>query len=296
MNVLPVLAIAASIAAGACSAAELRKVTVNGAELSYLAQGSGETVVLVHGLGSDLRAWDSLLPYIADKYRVIAYSRRHHAPNAWPDTGETHNIPQHIEDLAQFIRTLDVGKVHVVGASLGGRIAGHMAVKYPDLVQSLTLSDTLLVVPTDEAAKQKAQPFWNRFQPFAAAVKAGNSSEAVAAMVDWVSGRPDAWRDLAPSRKAYYVENGTALLLAFNGPPAPRTSCDDLGALPVPVLVISGEATPVAFDLSNDRIAECVGHGTSYSRVKGAGHFWYADNPSAAADVIKSFLFRHPIR
>jgi hypothetical protein len=43
---------------------------------------------------------------------------------------------QHVEDLAGFIRALNVGKVHLVSNSGGGRLVGHVALKYPELVRS----------------------------------------------------------------------------------------------------------------------------------------------------------------
>ena len=114
-------------------------MVVNGAEISYVERGAGETVVFVHGVGSDLRIWNEVAPHIASRYRFVAYSRRHHAPNAWPDDGSSHRLAQHVEDLVAFIRALGVVKAHVVAVSLGARVAIDAALaKHDELKRMLT--------------------------------------------------------------------------------------------------------------------------------------------------------------
>jgi pimeloyl-ACP methyl ester carboxylesterase len=275
--------------------AELKKIIVNGAELSYLEDGVGETVIFLHGVGTDLRIWEGVRPHIATKYRFIAYSRRHHVPNAWPDAGSSHTLAHHVEDLAALVPALGVDKAHIVGASLGGSIAGEMVVRYPHLVQSIILNDSLLVQPVSEDGRRVMEPFWKAFQPFYAAVKAGNGAEAPVALVNWLSGKPDAWDSLPPDRKKYYVENAGALLRVFEEAPRPGPTCADLGKLQVPVLVMAGESTPAAFQLSNERLVQCLSHGTAYRRVSNADHFWYAENAGDGAAAILQFLTEHPI-
>src|SRR2546425_9310741 len=99
---------------------EVKRLKVNDAELAYVEEGAGETVVFVHGAAGDWRTWDSLRPLIAEKYHYVALSRRYHYPNAWPDDGKNYSVTQHVEDLAVFIRALHAGKEHLVGGSYGG--------------------------------------------------------------------------------------------------------------------------------------------------------------------------------
>jgi non-heme chloroperoxidase len=275
--------------------AELKKVFVNGAELSYVEDGVGETVIFLHGVGTDLRIWEAVRPHIATKYRFIAYSRRHHVPNAWPDDGSSHTLAQHVDDLAALVAALGVDKAHIVGASLGGRIAGEMVVKYPHLVQSIILNDSLLVQPESDDGRRVMEPFWKAFQPFYAAVKAGNSAEAPVALVNWLSGKPDAWDGLPAGRKKYYVENAGALLHAFESVPRPGPTCAELGKLQVPVLVMAGESAPAAFQLSNERLVQCLSRGTAFRLVSNADHFWYAENAGEGAAAILQFLAEHSI-
>jgi pimeloyl-ACP methyl ester carboxylesterase len=139
------------------AAPAVKKVTINGTGLTYIEDGKGEPVVFVHGAMFDWRAWEGLRPFIAQKYRFVSYSRRYHYPNAWTDDGQSYTMSQHVEDLAAFIRTLNVGRVHLVGHSWGGIVAGIMALKYPELVQSLVLSEARLIVGVSPEGKAAAQ-------------------------------------------------------------------------------------------------------------------------------------------
>lgn len=80
-------------------------------------------------------------------------SRRYHYPNAWPDDGKSYSFEQHVEDLAAFIKGLNVGKVHLVGSSYSGRMAGFLALRYPELLRSVVLGEPGLVAPDSPEGK-----------------------------------------------------------------------------------------------------------------------------------------------
>lgn len=119
----PILLCVATIILSACQSVQtarhpttdeiaVKKLAVNGTELAYVEDGRGDTVVFVHGTSGDWRNWEVMRPMIADKYRFVALSRRYHYPNTRSDDGEKNTLDQHVEDLAAFIRALNVGKVH----------------------------------------------------------------------------------------------------------------------------------------------------------------------------------------
>lgn len=272
----------------------VRAVTVNGAELSYVADGQGETVIFLHGIGTDLRIWDGVRPYIARKYRFVAYSQRHHVPNTWSDSGDSHTIAQHAEDLAAFIKALGVERAHIVGASLGGRILGTMANRYSQLVASMVLNDSVLALPEDEDSKRLMKPFFDGFSSFAAAAREGKREEAAVALVEWLSDRSDAWNGLPARRKQYYLDNAATLALIIRDR-TPRPTCSALRALQVPALVMAGESTPLGLRLSNRRLSDECLKDAPYRVVPDADHFWYATNPHGGAEIILDFLGRHPI-
>src|SRR5205807_668415 len=107
--------------------------------LLYTEQGAGAPVVFVHGAWMDLRYWEPQREAVAAKYRFIAYTLRYHGTTRWSDDGQRYSTATHLADLTAFIRRLNAGPVHLVGLSMGGRLATLSALQHPDLLRSLTV-------------------------------------------------------------------------------------------------------------------------------------------------------------
>src|SRR5687767_10098283 len=72
-----------------------KDIEVNGARLAYVEEGSGETIVFVHGAVSDLRTWDAIREDVAKKYRFIAYTQRYFGTGPWNDDGKGFSVATH---------------------------------------------------------------------------------------------------------------------------------------------------------------------------------------------------------
>jgi 3-oxoadipate enol-lactonase len=114
-----------------------RTLRCNDADLACDVDGDGETVLLIHGLGSHRGDWAAQLPALRGRYRVVRYDVRGHGESSIPTGGYT--MPELAADAAALIRTLDLGPVHVVGLSLGAMIGFQLALDHPTLVRSLTV-------------------------------------------------------------------------------------------------------------------------------------------------------------
>lgn len=112
-------------------------VTVNGHKVHYREMGQGQPVVLIHGLSGNLRDMSfSLMPRLAEQYRVIAFDR--------PGLGYTPpmggaTITQQAELLADAARALGAEKPIVLGQSYGGAVALAWGVHRPDDLSALVL-------------------------------------------------------------------------------------------------------------------------------------------------------------
>lgn len=107
-------------------------------DINYIDEGDGYPLVLIHGLAGDHTAW---LPQVAawkDKYRVIAFDN--------PGSGDSSPVsePASTADLADatlgLMDQLGIERAHVVGRSMGGAVAQHMALKAPDKLQSIAMA------------------------------------------------------------------------------------------------------------------------------------------------------------
>jgi pimeloyl-ACP methyl ester carboxylesterase len=107
--------------------------------IHYVAGGSGDAVVLLHGWPQTWFEWRELMPDLAQHYRVIA-------PDL-PGLGESDGLPpydkqtlaQHIHNL---IGDLKISSVHVVGHDMGGIVAYAYARQFPADVKTLVIVDT----------------------------------------------------------------------------------------------------------------------------------------------------------
>ena len=98
-------------------------------------------MVFIHGMAASHGFWhlNVLLP-LARRFRVTLYDQRGHGSSSLPPSGYT--TAELAEDLRQLLDALEVPRAHLVGHSLGGAVALHLAAQHPDRVASLVVADT----------------------------------------------------------------------------------------------------------------------------------------------------------
>ena len=115
--------------------------------LYYEASGEGERLLFIHGLGSSTRDWENQATYFSDRYRVVMPDLRGHGKSDKPPG--PYSIPLFANDIAELIRMLDLGPVHVVGISFGGFVASQLAVDHPEMMRSLVVVNSTPELPAD---------------------------------------------------------------------------------------------------------------------------------------------------
>jgi pimeloyl-ACP methyl ester carboxylesterase len=128
---------------------------VNGINLYYETQGSGRPLVLLHGgLGSG-EMFGPILPTLAANHRVIAVDLQGHGRTA--DIDRPIDVRLMAGDIAALIEHLGLDKPDVLGYSLGGGVAFHLAVQRPDLVRRLVMVSANIrrdAIPAEMLAQQ----------------------------------------------------------------------------------------------------------------------------------------------
>lgn len=102
-----------------------------------MAGTSDATLLLLHGNFGSSRWWQPVLERLPEGYRAYAPDMRGCGRTERPGFG--HHIEVLAADVHAFATSLDLRSVHLVGHSLGGAIALDVALRYPELVRSLTL-------------------------------------------------------------------------------------------------------------------------------------------------------------
>jgi pimeloyl-ACP methyl ester carboxylesterase len=273
---------------------QVKKLKVNDVELAYVEEGKGDTVVFVHGAMGDWRYWESLRPFIAEKYHYVSLSQRYFYPNPWSDDGRNASMTQQVEDVASFIRALNVGKVHLVGNSGGGSVAGRLALKYPELLRSVVLGEPPgLIEPVSADGKAAVAAAQKERVKISAAVKAGDAREAVRLLYDLlVVGEQGAFDKLPLEQQQRRLDNAKTIGLAAGSAPSPVT-CEQLASLSVPALVIRGERTLAHYRYPTEMVVSCLAESTEVSVIPGAHHSWSQSNPEASAKAILAFIAKH---
>lgn len=116
-----------------------RLFTSDTVQIRYLEEGSGEPVLLIHGLGGRLEDWTAagfVAGLAAAGFRVIAYDARGHGESSKPHDSDRYGN----EDVADVLRLLDhlsIERAHVIGYSRGSKIASELVAQHPDRVSSV---------------------------------------------------------------------------------------------------------------------------------------------------------------
>jgi pimeloyl-ACP methyl ester carboxylesterase len=114
-------------------------VSVFGAKLHYVDAGSGPVVVLLHGLADDVGVWESVMPALAAKHRVIALDQIGFGRSDKPLLG--YRAGTFVDFLDGFLNELKIDRASLVGNSLGGWIAASFTLTHPERIDRLVLCD-----------------------------------------------------------------------------------------------------------------------------------------------------------
>ena len=105
--------------------------------LNYVVEGSGETLVFIHGLSDSLLYWEFLATNLKKDFQVLRMDLRGHGQSELGSDEITLDV--YVNDLANLLDELNISKANLIGFSLGGAIALDFAVRYPQKVSSLVL-------------------------------------------------------------------------------------------------------------------------------------------------------------
>lgn len=107
-------------------------------QLHYQTLGQGQPLVLLHGLFGSADNWGNIAKHFAQHYQVISVDLRNHGRSPHNDS---QTLTDMAEDLRQLCDDLGLAQLHLLGHSLGGRVAMQFATQYPERVNKLIVVD-----------------------------------------------------------------------------------------------------------------------------------------------------------
>ncbi len=275
---------------------QLKKFHVNGTELHYVEQGEGDPVVFVHGGLGDFRTWGPQVGPFSERYHVVSYSRRGHYPNAWPEDYSSVEMMLQVEDLADLIERLGLGRVSIVANSYGGYISLHLALRYPHLVRALALAEPpvhplLLRLPGGKAMLEDfMRDAWG---PAGEAFARDDMEGGVRLFIEGAVGKGE-YDKLPPKVREGMMKNAPELKAATAtefSVHMPDLTCEDAAKIKAPTLLMRGELSPKMYYLINDELARCMSR-AEQALIPGAAHVLHSQNPEAHNEVVLGFLER----
>lgn len=115
----------------------------DGVKIAYTSEGEGPPILLIHGFASTMNTnwrdtgWITLLA--ANGFRVIAFDNRGHGASEKLYDPDAYGAPLMAEDGLRLLDHLDVERAHVMGYSMGARIAVWLGLGHPNRVKSAIL-------------------------------------------------------------------------------------------------------------------------------------------------------------
>ena len=253
-------------------------------DLTWRAEGSGDPVLMIMGLGTSAMGWRRLLPYVREAHEAIVFDNR--GTGSSPAVTGPGSMEALVEDALSVLDAAGHETAHVIGASMGGMIAQHLALEHRERVRSLGL---ICTTPVGSSGR----PPWRllvgtALRPFA--------------------GPEHIFRLSAPMLYAKHTRDERPEVLAddlkvrLSDPTPARTSWSQLAAIRLhdtrhrlselaglPVTVIHGdEDVLVPTDRGRD-LAEQI-PGSRLVLVPGAGHLLTSDNEQGSADAVLGHL------
>ncbi|MCF8239501.1 MAG: alpha/beta fold hydrolase [Saprospiraceae bacterium] len=106
--------------------------------LHHKIQGQGDPLIILHGLFGSSDNWATLARRWAEHFTVVTVDLRNHGRSFHADAM---NYPVMVEDVVRLMEQEWIHKAHILGHSMGGKVAMHLALSHPDLVDQLLIAD-----------------------------------------------------------------------------------------------------------------------------------------------------------
>lgn len=252
---------------------------LDGISLHYQIDGDpdGAPVVFANSLGTDFRLWDPIMPLLPQKgLKYIRYDKRGHGLSECPDG--PYSMGALVRDIEMLLDHLKVSDTLFVGLSIGGMIAQGLAVKRPELIRAMVLSNTGAKIGQPDMWKDRI-----------AAVKAGGIAALSDAILErWFGKDFRATPELALWRamlERQPVEGYTGCSAAISG----TDFYTPTSGLRIPTLGIAGSedgSTPP------DLVRETVDlvPGSQFALIRRAGHLPCVEKPEEYATILTDFI------
>ncbi|MCG8585238.1 MAG: alpha/beta hydrolase [Pirellulales bacterium] len=267
---------------------QLSNTRINDFNFSYVDEGTGPVVLLVHGFPLSHLMWRFQVEALRESYRVIVPDLRGFGESkqdfADPQTASL-TMEEHADDLAALLDATDVREpVAFAGLSMGGYIAWQFWRRHRERVDKLILCDTRSAPDTDEARE-------NRYKLASSVLSAGSTiaADVMIPKMFW-RGSIEAGNDYVDeTREVIRATPPVSIAAALRGMAVRTDSADLLPEIDVPTLLIAGTHDELSPPAEMRGIADAIA-GSTFVEIPDAGHMSPLENSAAVNEALLAFL------
>ena len=251
--------------------------------------GEGTPVVCLHSSAASSAQWRPLMDALADRYRVLAVDLYGSGKSpVWPDAR-----PLALADEVAHIDAVIAGAgapVHLVGHSYGAAVAMAAAVTDPARIESMVLFEPVLfaLLMADDPTQPAAREIVAVRDDTVAALDRGDARAAAARFIDYWMGA-GAWAGMPEPRRESLARAIVAVRGQFHAAFSDPTPLSALAALDIPVLCITGSASPAAARAVTRLLAARLPRATT-AEIGDVGHMAPITHPDRVNALIARYL------
>ena len=245
---------------------------------SFIERGSGEPVVLIHGVGLNADAWTPQIEALSAKHRVIAIDMPGHGGSQRPP--QDVQLAHYVEQLRRLLDDLAIPAVNVVGHSMGGLVALGFALAYPMRVLRLAVLNS--VYERDEAARIAVMARLSDLE------EQGPAAQAEIALSRWLG---DGETPLRANLRAWLTSmDATSYAAAYRVfATGDRLFSGRLDGIRCPALFATGGLDPHSTPAMAEEMAKAVGRGRAVV-LDDERHAMNLTAPARVNDLLAQFL------
>lgn len=255
-------------------------LNAKGVKIHWKLEGGGEPLVLIHGVGSDLTAWDGVVAALQGRHTILRMDLRGHGKSE--QSPGPYDLAMFANDVISLLDYLALTQIHLAGFSLGGLVAQQIAINEDERLASLMVISSI-AGRTDEEKRQvvaRAELLGN----------AGASLHVADAVGRWFT---DAFRHSHPNvvekRRQKSLQNNPCCYAAAYWALANGDLADELGKITVPTLAMTGECDAGSPPRMSKLIAGRVKNGRAVILPK-LKHGVLLEAPGQIASQMENFI------
>jgi len=262
-------------------------VEVNNIKLYYEDHGEGLPLILISGFGSDHAAWNAILPYLPQRYRVILFDNRGAGRSSAPD--EFFDTKIMADDVAALMDHLQIEQACFCGHSMGTAVLLSFALKYPKRIKKMVLCHAF---PKINTLSKMVFDIVNRM--IVSNIRADILSDF---FIPWSYANAtlsnlDNHPEVIERNNYFKTAEYPQTLTGFNGQLRALLFFDvssEVSKIAVPTLLIAGDQDILTPLTDSQYLVEHIPQAV-LEVIQDVAHMCIIENPKASSEIINNFL------